>query len=173
MALNYAPAHEDLGQGRRHAFGSAEGSSLVWGQVHVVRPLAAAITTWVDASIDHGEGTELIRHNLGSLMVAAAHRLFGITLGWLLTICSPGSSCCGARPVEGCEAFGRGGYPCHLSTRRARIMSKRGGDDMPTAITRDEVRALLARGAQLVDVLPAEEYAEQHVPGAISIPLRS
>ncbi len=44
---------------------------------------------------------------------------------------------------------------------------------MPTAITRDEVRALLARGAQLVDVLPAEEYAEQHVPGAISIPLRS
>ncbi len=43
---------------------------------------------------------------------------------------------------------------------------------MPRAITRDEVRALLARGAQLVDVLPAEEYAEQHLPGAISIPLK-
>jgi rhodanese-related sulfurtransferase len=51
-------------------------------------------------------------------------------------------------------------------------MSNRGGDDMPTAITRDEVRALLARGAQLVEVLPAEEYAEQHLPGAISIPLK-
>jgi rhodanese-related sulfurtransferase len=44
---------------------------------------------------------------------------------------------------------------------------------MPTAITRDEVRALLARGAQLVDVLPAEEYAEQHLPAAISIPLKA
>ena len=43
---------------------------------------------------------------------------------------------------------------------------------MPTAITRDEVRALLARGAQLVDVLTAEEYAEEHVPGAINIWLR-
>jgi rhodanese-related sulfurtransferase len=43
---------------------------------------------------------------------------------------------------------------------------------MPSAITRDEVRALLARGAQLIEVLPAEEYAEQHLPGAINIPLK-
>jgi len=43
---------------------------------------------------------------------------------------------------------------------------------MPRAITRDEVRALLAGGAQLVDVLPAEEYVEQHLPEAISIPLK-
>ncbi len=42
---------------------------------------------------------------------------------------------------------------------------------MPTDITRDEVRALVARGAQLVDVLSAEEYAEEHLPGAINIPL--
>jgi rhodanese-related sulfurtransferase len=40
---------------------------------------------------------------------------------------------------------------------------------MPTAITRDEVRALVARGAQLVDVMSAEEYAEDHLPGAINI----
>ena len=40
---------------------------------------------------------------------------------------------------------------------------------MPTAITRDEVRALQARGAQLVDVMSAEEYAEDHLPGAINI----
>ena len=44
---------------------------------------------------------------------------------------------------------------------------------MPTAITRDDVRALLARGAQLVDVLTAKEYAEEHVPGAINIWLKA
>ncbi len=44
---------------------------------------------------------------------------------------------------------------------------------MPRAITRDEVRALLARGAQLVDVLPAEEYAEEHLLGAINIPIKT
>ncbi len=44
---------------------------------------------------------------------------------------------------------------------------------MPTAITRDEVRALLARGAQLVDVLLAEEYAEEHLPEAINVPLKA
>ena len=44
---------------------------------------------------------------------------------------------------------------------------------MPTAITRDDLRALLARGAQLVDALPAEEYAESHLPGAINIPLKA
>ena len=42
---------------------------------------------------------------------------------------------------------------------------------MPTHIDRHEVRRLLASGAQLVDVLPAKEYAESHLPGAISIPL--
>lgn len=40
---------------------------------------------------------------------------------------------------------------------------------MPTAITRDDVRALVARGAQLVDVMSAEEYAEEHLPGALNI----
>jgi phage shock protein E len=40
---------------------------------------------------------------------------------------------------------------------------------MPTAITRDEVRALVAQGAQLVDVMSAEEYAEDHLPGAINL----
>lgn len=35
-----------------------------------------------------------------------------------------------------------------------------------------ELRDLLDAGAQLVEVLPAEEYAEQHLPGAISIPLK-
>jgi rhodanese-related sulfurtransferase len=34
------------------------------------------------------------------------------------------------------------------------------------------VRALLDGGAQLVEVLPAEEYEELHLPGAISLPLK-
>ena len=43
---------------------------------------------------------------------------------------------------------------------------------MPREIGRAEVRKLLDQGAQLVEVLPAEEFKEDHVPGAISIPLR-
>ena len=43
---------------------------------------------------------------------------------------------------------------------------------MPKDVTRDELQELLRRGAQLVDVLPAEEYADSHLPGAISIPLK-
>jgi rhodanese-related sulfurtransferase len=35
-----------------------------------------------------------------------------------------------------------------------------------------EVQALVDGGAQLVDVLPREEYEEMHLPGAIGIPLR-
>lgn len=42
---------------------------------------------------------------------------------------------------------------------------------MPTAIDRDEVRRLLAGGTQLVEVLPARQYEEEHLPGAISLPL--
>jgi len=34
------------------------------------------------------------------------------------------------------------------------------------------VRELLERGAQLVEVLPAEEYHELHLPGAIHLPLK-
>jgi rhodanese-related sulfurtransferase len=30
----------------------------------------------------------------------------------------------------------------------------------------------VAEGAQLVEVLPANEYEEDHLPGAISLPLR-
>jgi rhodanese-related sulfurtransferase len=35
-----------------------------------------------------------------------------------------------------------------------------------------ELHELLAASAQLVEVLPADEYAEAHLPGAISIPLK-
>jgi rhodanese-related sulfurtransferase len=36
----------------------------------------------------------------------------------------------------------------------------------------DEVRRLVTEGAQLVEVLPKEEYEEEHLPGAINLPLR-
>jgi rhodanese-related sulfurtransferase len=44
---------------------------------------------------------------------------------------------------------------------------------MPTYIGREDVRRLVAAGAQLVEVLPQEEFAEQHLPGAIHLPLRT
>jgi rhodanese-related sulfurtransferase len=38
---------------------------------------------------------------------------------------------------------------------------------------RDEVRRLIEQSnAQLVEVLPSPEYEEDHIPGAIHIPLR-
>lgn len=43
---------------------------------------------------------------------------------------------------------------------------------MPRGIDRDEVRRLLAQGAQLVEVLPSPEYEEDHLPGATHLPLR-
>jgi rhodanese-related sulfurtransferase len=43
---------------------------------------------------------------------------------------------------------------------------------MPTPIDRDELQRLLAGPrAQLVEVLPVAEFADEHLPGAINIPL--
>ena len=43
---------------------------------------------------------------------------------------------------------------------------------MARQIDREQVRRLMAQGAQVVDVLPAREYGEDHLPGAINLPLR-
>jgi len=43
---------------------------------------------------------------------------------------------------------------------------------VPREIGRDDVQRLVSTGAQLVEVLPANEYAEDHLPGALSLPLR-
>jgi phage shock protein E len=43
---------------------------------------------------------------------------------------------------------------------------------MATLIDRDQLQKLVAQGAQLVEVLPADEYKEDHLPGARSLPLR-
>jgi rhodanese-related sulfurtransferase len=44
---------------------------------------------------------------------------------------------------------------------------------MPTAIDRDRVQELLQQGAQLVEVLPEDEFEDEHLPGATNIPLKT
>ena len=44
---------------------------------------------------------------------------------------------------------------------------------MATETDRDRVRELLDQGAQLISVLPEDEYKYEHLPGAISIPLKT
>jgi rhodanese-related sulfurtransferase len=43
---------------------------------------------------------------------------------------------------------------------------------MPTEIDRHTVQRLVEAGAQLVDVLTPQEYEEEHLRGAINIPLK-
>jgi rhodanese-related sulfurtransferase len=44
---------------------------------------------------------------------------------------------------------------------------------MPTPIDRDQVQRLLDDDAQLVEVLPQAEFEDEHLPGAINLPLKS
>ena len=39
-------------------------------------------------------------------------------------------------------------------------------------VSRQEVQDLMKKGVQLVDVLPREEFQDDHLPGAINLPLR-
>jgi rhodanese-related sulfurtransferase len=44
---------------------------------------------------------------------------------------------------------------------------------MPISIDRNEVKRLVAQeAAQVVEVLPAAEYEDEHIAGAINIPLK-
>ena len=44
---------------------------------------------------------------------------------------------------------------------------------VPEVIDREEVqRLVIAEGAQLVEVLPRDEFDQAHIAGAISLPLR-
>lgn len=43
---------------------------------------------------------------------------------------------------------------------------------MATLIDRARLQEMVNGGAQLIEVLPAKEYAEDHLPGAVSHPLR-
>ena len=44
---------------------------------------------------------------------------------------------------------------------------------MPRQIDRNDVRRLMREGAQVVEVLPREEFEADHLPGAVSLPLRT
>lgn len=44
---------------------------------------------------------------------------------------------------------------------------------MPKDIGLNEMRGLVDEDAQLVEVLPPREYEEEHLPGAINIPLKT
>ena len=43
---------------------------------------------------------------------------------------------------------------------------------MPTSIDLAELKRLLDNGVQLVDVLAPDEFADEHLPGAVNIPLK-
>jgi rhodanese-related sulfurtransferase len=43
---------------------------------------------------------------------------------------------------------------------------------MATRIDLAQLQELLEGGGQLVEVLPAAEYADEHLPGAINLPLK-
>jgi rhodanese-related sulfurtransferase len=44
---------------------------------------------------------------------------------------------------------------------------------MTQSIARAEVQRLVADGAQLVEVLPLAEYDDEHLPGALHLPLKT
>ena len=50
-------------------------------------------------------------------------------------------------------------------SRRTEVFSVR-------EVSRQEVQDLMKQGVQLVDVLPTEEFQDDHLPGAINLPLR-
>ena len=43
---------------------------------------------------------------------------------------------------------------------------------MPTDIGRDQLKQLQAQGAAIVEVLPSKEFEDEHLPGAVSLPLK-
>jgi rhodanese-related sulfurtransferase len=58
-----------------------------------------------------------------------------------------------------------------IEFRKERATKK--GGSMPIRVDRDEVQRLIAaEAAQVVEVLPAAEYEDEHIAGAISIPLK-
>jgi rhodanese-related sulfurtransferase len=70
---------------------------------------------------------------------------------------------------------GLGSYPAYFD--RLAEINRRGPAVLTAApglasLSAAEVRALLGRGAQVVDVRPVDEFAASHIPGAVSIPLR-
>ena len=65
------------------------------------------------------------------------------------------------------------GGKTHENIPKARSRSMEGEKTMPTPISRREVQRLMRdEGAQLVEVLPRQEFEDEHIAGAINIPLK-
>jgi rhodanese-related sulfurtransferase len=43
---------------------------------------------------------------------------------------------------------------------------------MRATVDREQVQQLMQEGAQVVEVLPPAEYEDEHLPGAVNIPLK-
>ena len=43
---------------------------------------------------------------------------------------------------------------------------------MPSGVGREDVYRLTGQGAQLAEVLPADDYDWAHLPGAVNLPLK-
>jgi rhodanese-related sulfurtransferase len=72
---------------------------------------------------------------------------------------------------------GDGGYIFSVSQRGTRELEETGvghesEERIVKSVARDELRRMLGEGVQLIDVLPPNEFDEDHLPGAINIPLR-
>src|SRR5215217_815529 len=79
----------------------------------------------------------------------------------------------GSAPPPGEPTYGRGPHPPAAALRVARRRPPvRRRAPMPIRIDLAQLQELLDGGGQLVEVLPAAEYADEHLPGAISLPLK-
>jgi hypothetical protein len=65
---------------------------------------------------------------------------------------------------NGLAPSGRVAPCCKHETRRKAHLRE--------SIALAQLKGLLADGVQLVDVLPPEEYAAEHLPGAVNVPLK-
>ncbi|HKA97942.1 MAG TPA: rhodanese-like domain-containing protein [Streptosporangiaceae bacterium] len=70
---------------------------------------------------------------------------------------------------------GLGSFPPYflrLAAENRRGPTVLAGEPALAALPVDRVRALMAEGAQVIDVRPASAYAAGHIPGSLAIPLR-
>ncbi len=76
------------------------------------------------------------------------------------------------RPIYRLASLGRRVFRAMTTKGGANLLSSE-VDHMPTTITREEVQRLIREDAgQLVEVLPTEEYQDEHIEGAINVPLK-
>jgi len=66
------------------------------------------------------------------------------------------------------------GWPDSRTRPDHRLWVNDQGEEVAMAreVDRERVRGLMEQGAQIIDVLPAQDYGEDHLPGAINLPLR-